>query len=544
MSQAFESTLVEILSRTSAAGVALVDRELRYVTVNAALAAMNGLPADEHVGRHVRDVLWEPGIESIVGVLEHILSSGVPVVDASFSDNSNPQKPRHFLANYFPVREPDGSVSGLAAVVFEQTPAEQALRASESRLRRVSESGIVGMFLWTLDGGIYEANDAFLTMMGYTQADLANGLLNWRRMTPPEYAALDDRAVEELLTNGFHEQLVKEYIGEGGRRVPVTVTSAFLDGSREHGVCVCLDDRARRRAESEETRLLVAERERNQERERTLAAERAARAEAEAARADAEAANRAKSEFLAVMSHELRTPLNAIGGYAELIEQGIRGPVTAQQREDLQRIQKSQRHLLSLINEVLNYTRLESGAVSYDLAPVRVADALRAAEMLITPQLRAKGLRFSRVQCDGSLVVLADPEKLQQILLNLLSNAIKFTGVRDGWPGLVEVRCGTGHTERWVHLEVADTGRGIPPDKIDAVFEPFVQVDSGLVRPHGGTGLGLAISRDLARGMGGDLKLASVVGTGSVFTIALPRYVRGASALSPAAPRPIAEQEL
>ncbi|MES2524794.1 MAG: PAS domain-containing sensor histidine kinase [Gemmatimonadota bacterium] len=643
MSAAFDSTLVDILFQTSAAGVALVDREFRYVRVNEALARMNQWPAEQHAGRHVRDVLPAAGVELLVGLLTNVLQTGVPVVDAAFTDSTLADAPRHFLANYYPVREADGVVSGVAAVVFEQTPAEHALRASESRLRRVSESGIVGLFLWSIDGGILEANDAFLSMLGYTQDDLARGLVDWRRMTPPEYAALDERAVQDLFEHGFHGQVAKEYIGKGGRRVPVTITSAMLDGSRDHGVCVCLDDSARRRAESEEARLLAAEREesalraalleamsdafaafdtglrytyvnrqaeallgyssaellgrevwdvfpeardgpsydsaitamreqrrveyefflspidrwiraanypipggvaaifrdvttereRNQEREQILAAERQARAEAEAARADAEAANRAKSEFLAVMSHELRTPLNAIGGYAELIELGIRGPVTAQQREDLLRIQKSQRHLLSLINEVLNYTRLESGAVSYDLTPVRVAEAVVAAEMLIMPQLRAKGLRFSSSHCDRDIVVLADREKLQQILLNLLSNSIKFTGVRDGWPGLVEVRCGAGPSEHWVHIEVADTGSGIPADKVDAVFEPFVQVDSGLVRPNGGTGLGLAISRDLARGMGGDLTLSSVVGAGSVFTIALPRF---SESWSPAAP--------
>src|SRR5512132_4213363 len=160
------------------------------------------------------------------------------------------------------------------------------------------------------------------------------------------------------------------------------------------------------------------------ERERLLA-------DAEAARREAENANRAKSEFLAVMSHELRTPLNAIGGYAELMEMGIRGPATPQQIDDLRRIQASQRHLLGLINEVLNYAKVETGAVHYDLSDVRVRDALRAAEALVAPQAGAKGLTLTVGDCPRELTVRADAEKLRQILVNLLGNAIKFS-TRDG----------------------------------------------------------------------------------------------------------------
>ncbi|HVE78106.1 MAG TPA: ATP-binding protein, partial [Gemmatimonadaceae bacterium] len=249
------------------------------------------------------------------------------------------------------------------------------------------------------------------------------------------------------------------------------------------------------------------------ERERLLA-------EVQAAREVAEAASRAKSDFLAVMSHELRTPLNAIGGYAELIELGIRGPVTEQQREDLARIQRSQCALLGLINEVLNYARLETGAVTYDLADVLVAEAVGAAEVLVSPQLRAKGLGYGWAGGDPGLAVRADRDKLQQILLNLLSNAIKFTNARPGLPGRVEVSCEA--VDGRVLIRVHDTGVGIPTDKLGAVFEPFVQVDARLTRTTEGTGLGLAISRDLARGMGGELTAESEVGVGSTFTLTLP----------------------
>jgi signal transduction histidine kinase len=262
---------------------------------------------------------------------------------------------------------------------------------------------------------------------------------------------------------------------------------------------------------------VTAEWEAGAERDRLLEAEREARAESEAAQREAEGANRAKSEFLAIMSHELRTPLNAIGGYAELMEMGIRGPVTQSQREDLHRIQVSQRHLLGLINEVLNYAKVETGTVRYDLDTVRVRDVLAAAEALVAPQTSAKGLSLTIGSCPPDLAVRADAEKFRQILVNLLSNALKFT--ERG--GRIALECVPAAD--MVKITVRDSGIGIPAEQLERIFEPFVQVRADLTRTAEGTGLGLAISRDLARGMRGDLLVSSTIGSGSTFTLSLPR---------------------
>jgi signal transduction histidine kinase len=252
---------------------------------------------------------------------------------------------------------------------------------------------------------------------------------------------------------------------------------------------------------------------------RLYESEKAARKEAELARAEAENANRAKSEFLANMSHELRTPLNAIAGYVELLDMEIRGPITPKQREDLTRIKASQRMLLRLVNDVLNFAKLESGHVSLTVKDIDVGDVLSSIEPLVLPQLMAKGLHFDISMCSESLRASADPEKLEQILLNLLSNAIKFTPPG----GSIHLSCDTHDAS--VAICVKDTGRGIPQEKQDGIFEPFVRVDEGFARPTEGTGLGLAISRNLARAMGGELAVRSAPGEGATFTLTLKRSV-------------------
>ena len=240
-------------------------------------------------------------------------------------------------------------------------------------------------------------------------------------------------------------------------------------------------------------------------------------ADAREARDAAMQANRAKGDFLAVMSHELRTPLNAIGGYADILQLGIYGEVTAKQRDALARIMRSQQMLLSLINDVLNFAKLDSGQVQYRMMNVPLDAMLSQVEPLVAPQLEAKALRYEFEGCDEALVVRADREKLIQIVLNLLSNAIKFTAPE----GSIRLTCDVDAT--WVHIHVHDTGIGIPADRLESIFDPFVQVDRTLSRPHEGVGLGLSISRDLAQGMGGTLAVRSTVGEGSTFTLRLRR---------------------
>src|SRR5689334_19615890 len=231
----------------------------------------------------------------------------------------------------------------------------------------------------------------------------------------------------------------------------------------------------------------------------------------------AEAADKAKSAFLGAMSHELRTPLNAIGGYIELIDMGLRGPVTERQHADLKRVLTNQRHLALLITEILTFSRVGTGRVSYNIVDLKACETVQHSVELVEPLFAQNGLTFDGISGDQSIVARGDGERVTQILVNLLSNAIKFT------PAGGHISSDCAATAETVTLTISDTGRGIAAAKHETIFEPFIQLDEGLSQRAGGVGLGLAISRDLAQAMKGNLTVESEEGKGARFTITLPR---------------------
>ena len=415
---------------------------------------------------------------------------------------------RHVEAFIRQLGEAEGALQALAAGELDAvvdpgsaapillSRAQEALARSEERYRDLIARCPALVCELAPDGEILFVNEAVRALLGYEPDELVEAE-RWTRLVPSEHAALVGELRTRLATGdvtGFEMPL---RAADGQPRWILWNTSNRYDdeGRLASIVAFGIDITDRKGAETTNRQL----------------------GEERVARAAAEAANRAKTEFLAVMSHELRTPLNAIAGYAELMEMGVRGPTTPEQLEDLRRIRRSQRHLLGLINDILSFARLDAGHVRFAYEDVPVNETLAVLDALTEPQVRAKGIRYKAARCEPTLTVWADREKLRQILINLVSNAIKFTEAG----GSIAVECWP--TPEAVEFSVRDTGRGIPPDKLSAIFEPFVQVNKQYTRDQDGVGLGLAISRDLARAMNGDIAVNSRLGAGSRFTVRLPR---------------------
>lgn len=252
-------------------------------------------------------------------------------------------------------------------------------------------------------------------------------------------------------------------------------------------------------------------------------AERLERAIAERT-AELRQAQQIKDQLIATVSHEFRTVLSAIGGYAELLETGVRGALSDMQEQDVRRIQRAYRHLAALVDDLLSYSRLTRGTLELTITEIVASELVRAAAELVGPQARERQIAVCITPPHEALTLSADPERVRQIVVNLLANAVKFSN-----PGAdVSVDCWANDTH--VFVSVRDSGPGIPAEKLEEIFQPFVRLRSSSTP---GTGLGLAICRDLARAMQGDVTVTSEIGIGSRFVLRLPRAMPNTAAHPP-----------
>ena len=438
------------------------------------------------------------------------------------------------------LRGVDGTLIGFAKVTRDLTrrrDAEQALRRSEE-IFRLLVSGVKDYAIFMLDplGRIETWNEGAQRIKGYRPDEIIGE--SFEKFYPPADIAAGKpaRELEIAFQVGKYEEegwrvrqdgttfwasvLITAVRNQAGELVGYAKVTRDLTERRAAEQRAILD--AQRVAAEEAERVAAEVRERElrgfaDELQRHATALEARGREAAEAQRRADDANRVKSQFLASMSHELRTPLNAIGGYADLLTMGLSGPVTPEQIEQLGRIKRSQQYLLGIINDILNFSRIEAGQLTYDIGPVLVRPVLDAVTQMVAPQLIAKSLQLQPIRCQGDLVAWADRAKVEQILVNLVSNAMKFTSAG----GSVGISSELVTGDR-VAIRVRDTGCGISPEHQRVIFEPFVQVGRSLTSASQGTGLGLAISRDLAIGMGGDLVVESTVNVGSIFTLMLP----------------------
>jgi PAS domain S-box-containing protein len=426
----------------------------------------------------------------------------------------------------------------LLAAIQELSIAEEELRAQhetivetqgeldvQRRRYRTLFEGAPDPYIVTDEYGIIEeANDALARLLGVTTAHIIRRSLDSfidpqtrrelgaRLMDLPSRERLDKRALHVKTPDGRVVEV----------EATLSVLESPLDGKRSF--CWLLRDVSSRQETEDSMRALnrslnarVAQRTR--ELELALEGE-------QLARKDAEAANRIKTELFARLSHEFRTPLHAVSGYLEILQQNIHGGLTKEQRRDVERIHQAQEHLMALVNMILDFAKLEAGPIELSMAEIPIEETLLGAEALVFPQFEKKKIEYTHRAGDTSLTVFADREKVQQIIVNLLANAMKFT------PAGGTVELDWRLEEESLLVRVRDSGPGIPPDKIEQIFEPFVQLRAPGSVPTGGTGLGLPISRDLARAMGGDVSATSTFGVGSVFTVTLPLRKRTSSKLS------------
>ncbi|HEY7569563.1 MAG TPA: ATP-binding protein [Gemmatimonadaceae bacterium] len=510
----------------------------RYVRFNRAardFLRRNGYDPDELIGK----VMWEEFPLLVGGPMYHAVQRALKDgISASFDARSR-YATSWYEGHAYPVGE---GIAVYARDVTERRQADEAnqfLADATSALAQSLEPdlaiaeitrGLVPAFA-DISAVFVRGDDARVRPVAYA-GDAEFVQLLWDKERRRPLANVASHPVHRVLTEGT-SVLLEDVTAETVSRI-APGEPHLVDLALELGMTslMYVPLTARGRTLGVLSVATTGERRRFSSRDRVLAEEIARRsaihldnarlfAAAERARTEAERASQAKSEFLAVMSHELRTPLNAIAGYTELLEMGVRGPVNAQQIEDLKRIKQSQRHLLGLINELLNFARLDAGGVHFDFRDIAVAECISATLALVEPQVRSHGLKCEADAIDPAIIVHTDAEKLRQILLNLFSNAIKYTP-RGGY-----IRVLVDYDTERVRLQVADTGAGIPADKLETIFEPFVQVNRTLSTANDGVGLGLAISRDLARAMGGDLTVESRLSSGSTFTVHLKRAQNG-----------------
>jgi len=484
-----------------------------------------GYSAEEIIGRHVIGTIV-PTAESSGRDLR-LLMDQICADPAAFEQNVNENMRRNgervwiAWANRI-VRDPQGQVVEILSVgtdITERKTAEEALRRNEQQFRLITENLADLVAVLDLKGRRIYNSPSYREILG--DPNELRGSLSFEEIHPEDKARVQE-AFEDTVRTGKGHRLEYRLLDRQGRpRYIESQGSVVRDaqGQVAQVVVVSRDVTERRKAEEAIRELNVSLEKRVAERTAELAV----------ARDRAEAADRLKSAFLATMSHELRTPLNSIIGFTGIILQGLAGPLNGEQRKQLEMVRDSARHLLALINDVLDISKIEAGQLEVNSEPFDLRASIAKVVGIVKPLAEKKGLAL-RAELEPEIGTwVSDARRVEQVLLNLLNNAIKFTE-----RGAVTLRAetvpGTLRLENSVfRISIADTGIGIKVEDLSKLFQPFRQVDTGLTRQHEGTGLGLAICRRLAGLLGGEIHAASEWGKGSVFTLTLPMKGPGKS---------------
>ncbi len=497
------SAMLEAVQENAPVGLGFLDDKFRFRHMNKALAAMNDRALGAEVGQEVWTILPELR-EQIEPKLRSVLTSGRSQsnLEVEAASLAYPDQVRHFLMNFFPLRSGEGDAGdSVGMVVTDETIRKRVERhvvQSEERFRSLIQASAAIVWTTRPSGAFSGAQPGWVAFTGQDRKEIAGW--GWIEAVHPEDQSLTSDTWEHALRSCSMfevEHRLRRHDGEwrymAARAVPIRES----DGSIREWVGIHSDITERKLAE----------------------------AELAAAKNAAEAANQAKSQFLANMSHELRTPLSAVIGYSEMLAEEVQEIGQPGLLPDLNKIEANARHLLSVINDVLDISKIEANRMEVFAETFSVVDMLNDVVSTVETLIKKKNNELVLEISDGIGAMHSDVVKIWQCLFNLLSNASKFT--TDGRITLCASSIVQDETN-WVRFSVADTGIGMTAEQLAKLFERFGQADASTTRRFGGTGLGLAITRAFSKMLGGDVEVESIHGQGTTFAILLPANISSA----------------
>jgi len=505
----------------------VIDKDKKIIAWNRAIEEMTGIRKKDILGKGdyaysmpfygkhrpvIIDLIGEdnPGIQALYDKYEKI---GNNIYCEAFAPGLYNGKGAYVWATASPLLDPDGNRYGAIETVrdiTERKEKERALQESERKYRELVEHANSIILHWTRDGRVTFLNEFGQKFFGYSAPEIIGRHVIGTIVPATETNGRDLTALMDqiLLDPVAFERNINENMRRNGDRVWIAWTNRIMrddKGGIAEILSIGTDITELKQAEETIRELNTGLEQRVAERTAELAV----------AKDQAQAADRIKSAFLASMSHELRTPLNSIIGFTGMVLQGLAGPLNEEQSKQLGMVRGSARHLLDLINDILDISKIEAGQLNIISENFNLRESIEKTVQSVAPLADKKGIRLRSGIEDNVSNMRGDQRRMEQIILNLLSNAVKFTD-----HGEIRLTCASDNG--FVTLTVEDTGIGIRPENMDIIFDAFRQVDTGTARTQEGTGLGLNITKKLVEMMGGSIGVKSEFGAGSAFTITLP----------------------